>query len=69
MADICALYIFYINNNYMQMSHICALYVYGRYMGDIWEIYGFNGQFLQPTYMGLTRDIYGTYKGHIRNLK
>ena len=57
MADICALYIFYINNNYMQMSHICALYVYGRYMGDIW---------LQRSI--LTTHLYGTYKGHIRDI-
>ena len=36
------------------------------YMASIWELYGFNGQFLQPTYTGLTRDIYyGTYNGHI----
>jgi len=35
------------------------------YMASIWELYGFNGQFLQPTDMGLTRDIYWTYEGHI----
>ena len=28
-------------------------------MASIWEQYGFNGQFLQPTYMGLVQ---GTYK-------
>jgi len=37
-------------------------------MAGSWEIYGFNSQFLQPTYMGLTRDIYGTYKGHHKSL-
>jgi len=27
------------------------------YMAGIWELNGFNGQFLQPTDMGLTIDI------------
>jgi len=39
------------------------------YMAGIWELKGFNGQFLQPTYTGLTRDIYGTYTGHIWDLR
>ena len=39
------------------------------YMAGIWDLYGFNGQFLQPTYTGLTRDIYWTYKGHILDIQ
>ena len=40
------------------VGHICTLYVYGQYMGDIW---------LQRSIH--TTHIYGTYKGHIRNLQ
>jgi len=36
----------------MQMR--CKSYVPYMYMASIWELYGFNGQFLQPTDMGLT---------------
>ena len=54
------------------MASIWELYVYGQYMGAIciWpvygsfmymasilELYGFNGQFLQPTYMGHIWDL------------
>jgi len=44
--------IWILNTNEMQV-----IYVPYMYMASIWELYGFKGQFLQPTYIGLTMDI------------
>jgi len=49
----------------LNANEMLVIYVPYMYMASIWDLYGFNGQFLQPTYMGLTRDIYWTYEGHI----
>ena len=41
----------------LNANEMYVIYVPYMYMAGIWELYGFHGQFLQPTYMGLTIDI------------
>jgi len=41
----------------LNANEMYVIYVPYMYMASIWDLYGFNGQFLQPTYMGLTIDI------------
>ena len=48
----------------MRCKSLCALYVYGQYMGPIW----LQRSILTTHIYGLPRDLYWTFSGHHKSL-